>query len=122
MAQSPACLGLAVGAGYFEAAVVMLLLMLFVLVGINKLDHRYVKRPSMLTLYLEYDSASRFCEILAHRPAVGHHVESMEYLNDRLPGVIEMRLELRLHGRRDALETVLSDIRNIPGVLYAEDL
>ena len=46
----------------------------------------------------------------------------MEYLNDRLPGVIEMRLELRLHGRRDALETVLSDIRNIPGVLYAEDL
>ena len=117
-----ACMGLAVGAGYFEAAVVMLLLMLFVLVGINKLDHRYVKRPSMLTLYLEYDSAIRFSEILSHLHAVGHHVESMEYLNDRLPGVIEMRLELRLHGRRDALETVLSDIRNIPGVLYAEDL
>ena len=117
-----ACMGLAVGAGYFEAAVVMLLLMLFVLVGINKLDHRYVKRPSMLTLYLEYDSAIRFSEILSHLHAVGHQVESMEYLNDRLPGVIEMRLELRLHGRRDALETVLSDIRNIPGVLYAEDL
>lgn len=119
---SSACMGLAVGAGFFEAAILMLLLMVFVLVGINRLDRRYVKRPSMLLLYLEYDSTVRFSEILSHLHAVGHHVESMEYLQNQIPGIVQMRLELRLHGRRDALETVLANIRDIPGVLYADDL
>lgn len=117
-----ACMGLAVGAGYYEAAILMAVLILFILSGIDRLDRRYVKRPSVLSLYLEYDSRIRFSEILTHLHQMGHHVSAMEYLPNQLPELVPIRLELRLHGRRDTVDQVLSDIRSIPGILYAEDL
>jgi putative Mg2+ transporter-C (MgtC) family protein len=117
-----ACMGLAVGAGYYEGAIVMAILILFILSGINHLDQRYVKRPSSLSLYLEYDSRIRFSEILTHLHQMGHHVSSIDYPPNPLPDLVPLRLELRLHSRRDTIEQVLADIRSIPGVLYAADL
>lgn len=117
-----ACMGLAVGAGYFEAALIMLVLMVIVLVGLSRLDDAYVRRPSVVTLFLEYDSTVRFSAILEQLRARGYHVSSMTHIPDNVPEVVQMELELELRGGRDALEQVLEAVRAIPGVLFVEDL
>ena len=117
-----ACMGLAVGAGYFEAALLMLLLMVIVLVGLNRLDDAYVRRPSVVSLFLEYDSSMRFSSILQALRDYGYHVSNLEYFHDTVPEVVQLQLELQLADGNRPLGQVLQQIRGIPGVLFAEDL
>lgn len=55
-----ACMGLAVGVGFYEGAIIMCAFLFLVIVSLNRLDERYLKASSVVRIYLEYSSAVPF--------------------------------------------------------------
>ena len=47
------CMGLAVGAGFYECALIMYLLLIVILILMNVLDNRFLKITASVTIYLE---------------------------------------------------------------------
>lgn len=48
-----ACMGLAVGVGFYECALVMYVILIFILLLVNVVDTKYLKVPTSTALYLE---------------------------------------------------------------------
>ena len=117
-----ACMGLAAGAGYFEAAIIMALLLYLVLVAIGRVDETRVKVLTTITVYLEFETAVRFSRVLENVRALGWHVCELERMSQDGSAVTAVRLVLQLDGKREDHEFVLTQLRAIPGVLFAEEL
>lgn len=66
-----ACMGLAVGVGFYEGAIIMCAFLFLVIVSLNRLDERYLKASSVVRVYLEYSSAVPFSTLLRALPAEG---------------------------------------------------
>ena len=119
-----ACMGLAVGSGFYEAAVLMCALLYLVLVTVNQLDNRYVKNGSLLQVYLEYESGMRFSAILRELRNIGCHVVEMTQVGQQEGTVTSFQITLQVKkgkGEGDRL-ALITRIQEIPGVLFAEDL
>ncbi|MDD3165417.1 MAG: hypothetical protein PHS97_06120, partial [Oscillospiraceae bacterium] len=63
-----------------------------------------------------------FSAILTGLRDAGYHVSDVEHLENNVPEVVPLKLEVELGDLRDPPEQVLRVLRAIPGVFYAEDL
>ena len=59
-----ACMGLAAGAGYYECAILMSVLIYIALVTLNKLDATYVKSSKIVVANIEMDASTRMSVLL----------------------------------------------------------
>lgn len=58
-----ACMGLAIGAGFYEGAILMCVSLYLVLKILHTLDERYIKRSCEIRLYLEFTSQFRIGQV-----------------------------------------------------------
>lgn len=117
-----ACMGLAAGVGYFEAAIIMAVVLYLVLVALGRVDETRVKVSTTLTIYLEFESGVRFSQVLENIRLLGWHVCEMERMSQDSAVVTAMRLTLQMDGKRENHASVLAQLRDIPGVLFVEEL
>ncbi len=118
-----ACMGLAIGVGFYEGAIIMCIFLFLVIVSLNQLDERYLKATSTLRIYLEYSSAVPFSTLLRALRQEGWHMTYVEHLNREAPGQSnEILLDLQRSGRDSNPSDVIEIIRNVDGVLFVEDL
>ena len=59
-----ACMGLAIGIGFFEGAFIMCIFMYLVLEVLNRLDNSYLKNSDTKQLYVEYSKGISFVTII----------------------------------------------------------
>lgn len=116
-----ACMGLAVGVGYFEAALVMLAALYFVLILLNRWDETRVRPSTAISLYLEFDSTHRFSSVLKGIHKLGWRVSEFEWVGRTNLEITAMRMVVQTDHHVDHA-MVLSDIRDLPGVMFAEEL
>ena len=50
-----ACMGLAVGVGFYECALIMYVILIFILLLVNVVDTKFLKVPTSTALYLEVE-------------------------------------------------------------------
>ena len=62
-----ACMGLAVGVGFYECALAMYVILIFILLLVNVVDTKYLKIPTSTALYLVKEFPSGRPDILAVR-------------------------------------------------------
>lgn len=120
-----ACMGLAIGSGFYEASIIMCALLYIVLVSLNKLDAMYIKSGSSLPVYVEYESGIRFSAILRELRNIGCHVSEMNEVGKESGAVICMELTLLLKNGTagsGSREAILEHLREVPGVLFVEEL
>ena len=118
-----ACMGLAVGVGFYEGAIIMCAFLFLVIVSLNRLDERYLKASSVVRVYLEYSSAVPFSTLLRALRRKGWHMVYVEYLNhENTSGSNEILLDLQRTGRDSDPNDVIEMIRNVEGVLFVEDI
>ncbi len=117
-----ACLGLAAGIGFWEGAVVMLLLVLITFGALSKFDLYVSHHAKVLDLYVEIDSLKHASEFLKTVRGMNVRVNDFEInktkiKNDLVTALIT--IEMNHSGER---EEVLGICREIEGVLYLEDI
>lgn len=117
-----ACMGLAIGIGFYEAAVIMCLFLFGVIVFLNNLDQRYLKSSTVLRIYVEHTAELPFSAILQTIRAEGWHVTHTEYLGQEGQDGVGSILDLQRTGRESDGEILLEALRKVCGMLFVEDV
>ncbi len=117
-----ACMGLVIGSGFYEAAVVMCVFLVCVIVGLNQIDAKYLKNSTVIRFYIEYASEVPFSAIHAALRREEWHLSHLEYLGCSHAPINSAILEVQRSGQNTDAGALLETLRNTMGVLFAEDV
>lgn len=91
-----ACMGLAAGAGFYEGALTMCVLIYIVLVSLNKLDATHVKASRVVNLYVELKCSVPLSTLLRSLKAGGIQVNDIQDLGSHSDETRGYLLELEI--------------------------
>ena len=117
-----ACMGLAIGSGFYEAAIIMCLFLFGVIVFLNSLDQRYLKASTVMRVYVEHTAELPVSAVLQVIRAAGWHMTYTQYFGQEGAGGVGSILDLQRTGRKSDSEQLLEILRKIPGMLFVEDV
>lgn len=112
-----ACMGLAAGIGFYEAAAIMCLLMFIVISTLERFDDTFIKKSREVTVYIEYMSTLPISHIIKEVRDRGWHVSGIEQLSTKVDAVSSFVLTLQMQNKDVQSIETLSDIN---GVLFVE--
>ena len=115
-----ACMGLAVGVGFYECALIMYILLIIILVFVSVLDKKYLKIPTSTALYLEVRKEAGLGDAIEYIHDVGWHIREVKEFPSGREDVLAVRLDLESD---NALRGDVSAIRLLveqPDVLRLE--
>ena len=119
---SSAAVGLALGAGFYEAAVVAGVMIYFVMTVLQQWDKRVHRRSQYLDIYLEYSSKIGVATILKAFREMDFYIDSIDtYPSDFSENASALILSLKLP-KRILHSTILADLQAIEGVIYIREL
>ena len=117
-----ACIGLALGIGFYEGAFVMLVLVLVTFVGLARLDRYVYMHSRVLELYIEVDSAKSIVELRKQLRKMDLRIAGFETMETMIRGddtAVMTSIELAGPHMHDS---TIQAIRDIEGVVYVEEL
>ena len=95
-AQSGGVLALAAGAGFYEGALMMCVLIYVVLVSLNKLDSTHVKASRVMNVYVELKSGVPLSALLRAVKSMGIQVNDIQDIGSRSAETHGYILELEI--------------------------
>ena len=117
-----ACMGLVIGSGFYEAAVMMCAFLMCVIVGLNRIDAKYLKNSTVMRFYIEYSSETPCATIHATLRRNRWHLSHLEYLGCTHRPINSAILDVQRSGQNTDADALLETLRNTTGVLFAEDV
>jgi putative Mg2+ transporter-C (MgtC) family protein len=117
-----ACMGLACGAGYYEGATVMFLLIYVALVALQKLDTTRVKTCRIFTVFIELEGTARLSGLLAGLSERGLEIRAIEPFGRPGMDYVSYRVELEMLKPEVGYAELIPLVASIPGVTFAEEL
>ena len=118
-----AIIGLAIGVGYYEAAVYATFLMLLVEILLSKLDWFLISNVRNINVYVEYAIPENLTDILARLKEQGVRILDIEITKNKLESDVHisaiLSLKLEKKGQNDA---VLQMLAKSEGVRAVEEL
>ncbi len=117
-----ACMGLAAGAGYYECAILMSVLIYIALVTLNKLDATYVKSSKIVVAYIEMDASTRMSVLLKGLSEIGLEACEMEQFGRDNADFCGYKAELEIVAKGVRHQDVIGLIEQIDGVLFVEEM
>ena len=115
--------GLALGIGFYEAALTATISIYTILTLLQKWEHRAHKKIRFLDIYVELDNSVPLSELTQGLQSLDLHVESVQFDSD-LTTESHARafvLALKSNKKEDHLD-ILRKIKAIKGITYIEDL
>lgn len=115
-----ACMGLAIGIGFFEGAVVLVVLVMIDLIIVTKIDHYIIEHSKMIDLYIEFQNIRAMSEFVGvmRENNISFQFSDMNKVQIKGAGVAAMST-IKLKRRREQ-ESVINIIRNVDGVKFVE--
>ena len=118
-----AIIGLAIGAGYFEAALIASLLVLIAEIALVRFEHFIISSAKLMNVYIEFENPQVFDNILAHFSIEATTVTDIEFNKNHTPTGDKCNVVFTVRFRkRQPHDKVLSQISSIPGVINIEEL
>lgn len=117
---STACMGIAVGVGFYECAMIMYILLIIILVFVSVLDKKYLKIPTSTALYLEVRKEAGLGDAIQYIHDVGWNIREVKEFPSGREDVLAVRMDLESD---NALRGDVSAIRLLseqPDVLRLE--
>ena len=119
---SSAAVGLALGAGFYEAAVVAGVMIYFVMTVLKQWDKRVHRRSQYLDIYLEYSSKIGVATILKAFREMDFYIDSIDtYPSDFNDNASALILSLKFP-KRTAHSAVIADLQEVEGIVYVREL
>lgn len=118
-----ACMGLAIGIGFYKAAIVACILIAFTTVVLHRLDNFMLLRSKVLDVYVEFTKSASITEILDIIKQNNIKIDTIEMVKPTLDTNASAAaiMTLKLKHKRVRLD-VLSQICAIDGVAFAEEI
>lgn len=118
-----ACIGLAIGIGFYEVAILGTITVLIANVGMLKLDSYFYKKSAVLNLYLEVDRMASVKKVLSIIKENNFHISMFEmqkskWKDSKNVGIMITIRSLKKKNEIDIVE-VLSELEEI---IYLEDI
>ena len=89
-----ACMGLAVGVGFYECALAMYVILIFILLLVNVVDTKYLKIPTSTALYLEVRRDVGLGNAIHFIHEIGWSVREVKEFPSGRPDILAVRLDL----------------------------
>lgn len=118
-----ACMGLAIGIGFYKAAIVTCILIWFVTVALHKFDNYMLSKSKFMDMYIEFDGTSSVNTVLESIKSNMITIEGIEILKptNKNSSTIAAILTLHLSAKQARLD-VVATICQTDGVLLAEEI
>ena len=118
-----AAAGLALGIGFYEAAIVGALLIIVILTLMHGLDSRIRRRVLQMELYVEVDSKVSIGHIAKEIRKLGAKIEGIQIDRDYTfeGGIRALVLSIRTP-KKAKHEDLLAELQEIEGIIYLEEL
>ena len=118
-----ACIGLAVGIGFYEIAVIGGICILLVLTLFHSWEAFLRRNVKVLTIYVELDSQKRLHDFLSSANKSGISISNVQIENNAVSGEASLCFVATARNReKGKKEMFLQKIRAIPSVQYLEEL
>jgi putative Mg2+ transporter-C (MgtC) family protein len=118
-----ACMGLAIGIGFYKAAVVGCVLIFFSTVVLHRLDNNMLSKSKVLDIYMEIDRKASMSMVLESIKSSGASIENIEMMKPHVAqdATSAAIMTLRLKEKKLRLD-VVTIICAIDGVSFAEEI
>lgn len=116
-----ACMGLAIGAGFYEAALIGTVLIFFAAHLMIKLDSTMLERNRFFRMYIEFESAPAIGGFLTEMKNSGVKINSIDIDKNQEGQLTVAVAELECSDRKRHAEIVAA-IRRLDGVMTVEEL
>lgn len=119
-----ACMGLAIGIGFYKAAIFACILIFFSTVVLHRFDNSMLSKSKIMDLYIEFSdtaSISSVADVIKSDMMI--HIESIEIVKPSYGNTngVAAILTIRLKKKRVRLD-VVTKISEIKGVEFAEEI
>lgn len=115
-----ACMGLAVGVGFYECALIMYVLLILILLAVSVLDNRYLKIPTSTACYLEVKREAGLGDAIGFVHSIGWTVREIKEFPSGRPEVLAVRMDLESdQATRKDLDT-MQRLRELDSVIRLE--
>ncbi|GFI61016.1 protein SapB [Clostridiales bacterium] len=115
-----ACMGLAIGIGFYEAALFMYILLFITLSVLEKFDENYIKKSKEVSLYLEFDSTKPLRNVIRKIRENNWFIINIEQLVRTVEGMDSYILVLEVKSEERKKRKVPEELRTLEGVLFVE--
>ncbi len=118
-----ACIGLAIGSGFFEGAIIGTLMIILVMIVMHNLDRKLSSSTKVLVLYMEFKKMSTIKRVNAYAKEQEIIIDDIEVespdhtRSGKAAAVITMRLPSKM-----AHAEVIEQFEDIEGVIFAEEI
>lgn len=117
-----ACMGLAIGIGFYKAAIVSCLLIAFATVVLHRLDNVMLSKSKVMDVYIELNKSTSITLVLDTIRLHNAQIDSVEMVKASYnANAVAAIITLRLKQKRIRLD-VIASICAIEGVEFAEEI
>ena len=118
-----ACMGLAIGIGFYKAAIISCVLIFFVTVVLHRLDNTMLSKSKVMDLYIEFNNSTSITSVADAIKSQMIHIDSIEILKPTYgnKSAIAAIMTIRLKQKRVRLD-VVTKINEIDGVEFVEEI
>ena len=114
-------MGLVIGSGFYEAALVMCVFLILVAVGLNGLEGKHLKDSSSMQFYIEYAAEIPFSTIHATLRNNRWYLSRLEYIEGTNRDINRAIIDVQKSGKNTDKAALLETLRNTNGVLFVEE-
>ena len=115
-----ACMGLAVGVGFYEGALCMYVILIFILLLVNVVDNKYLKIPTSTALYLEVRRDVGLGDAIRFIHEIGWTVRDVKEFPSGRPDVLAVRMDLESEQAMREDLSCMHMLRDQEGVIRLE--
>lgn len=116
-----ACMGLAIGIGFYFGALIMCISIFAVMTLFNAVQNRYVARTNAIRLYVVFESIKNMTEFFEMSREKGIHVDDFETTRNQLGTGIAVLFTLHFQERKEHQE-VINMVSDCSGIIAIEEI
>ena len=113
-----ACIGLALGIGFYSAGLIATLVVYFIMARLNRLEYRFLVDDIYLEIYLEYDDALSVSDIAQQAERNGLKIEEVQH-GTKGKGFQKALITFR-NTQNESRDHVLKILEHVEGVRYVK--
>lgn len=118
-----ACMGLAIGIGFYKAAILSCLLIFFVTVILHRLDSTMLSKSKVMDLYIEFKDAHSISMVADEIKSNMIHITSIEIVKPAYGNTNNVAAILTIHLKKKRVRLdVVTKICAMEGVEFAEEI
>lgn len=118
-----ACIGLAIGIGFYEGALIGSIAVIGIMTIFHKLDSVLMKHNRLLEIYVEFASIKQLSIFMEASRQSNLEVHNMEISKTRIPDDFSVAAILLLKSEKKKKHSeLLEKLGSLPGVRYIEEL